>query len=158
MAKALEHINWEAVKLSAVAGVSLTQLAKVFSINKKTIEKRALRYKWPLPKRVREKDVSLMSPDEQTNEIAAKAIAEQLATNGDDASLIASQMALGALQRAQKSKAGILPLLNIGDVKTALSTARTAAGMDKQQTAIQVNVGQMWSESLGTDATVRLAN
>ena len=157
-AKSLEGINWDAVKLSAVAGVSIPQLAKVFGINRKTIEKRSLRDAWPLPKRVKSMNVSKTSPEEDSNEIASRTIAEQLAANGDDASLIASQMALAALLRARKSRKGIMPLIDIGDVKTALSTARQAAGMDKQQTAIQVNVGQVWSESLGTEATVRLAN
>ena len=162
MAKKIEGIPWKAVEVAAIAGVKPAQLVQMHpQLTEANIRQRASRYKWALPAKVKSiavtKSKNVSQDHEAQQELAAKTIAEQLATNGDDASLIASQMALGALQRAQKSKAGILPLLNIGDVKTALSTARTAAGMDKPQTAIQVNVGQVWSESLGTEATVRLA-
>ena len=163
MAAKIEGIPWKAVEVAAIAGVKPAQLVQMHpQLTEANIRQRASRYKWALPTKVKAmavtKSKKVSQDHESQQELAARTIAEQLAANGDDASLIASQMALAALLRARKSRKGIMPLIDIGDVKTALSTARQAAGMDKPQTAIQVNVGQVWSESLGTEATVRLAN
>ncbi len=147
MGKPLKNINWEAIKMAAIGGVPLQKLSEMNpGVTFENLKVRAGREKWPLPAKVRA--VTKLLPEALSNEIAMQTIAEQLAQNGDQGSLIASQIALKALYDAQKSKAGILPLLNIGDVKTALSTVRTAAGMDKATNAIQINVGKAWQSSV----------
>ncbi len=68
--------------------------------------------------------------------VTKDAITESLEQNGQKSNLIASRIALASLERAPDS----LPVTSLNDVKTALSVARIAAGMDKAQPEVKVNL------------------
>ncbi len=71
-----------------------------------------------------------------TSDITKTTIADNLLEMGQQSSLRALQIAHKSLVRAPDE----LPVLNLGDLKTALSVARIAAGMDREGAEVKVNL------------------
>ncbi len=160
MAKPLK-VDWEKIKLTAVSGVPLIRCAEIYDVPYTTIKQRCHREKWPHPRtrgeRIKEgqnKDVTKVSLRESA-EAAGKGIQAHLDKIGEDnAALIAEKVSQHLAKRMERP----LPALeDWSGISTAFKVVEQATGRNKPVNAIQVNVGQVWSESLGTEATVRLA-
>lgn len=152
-------VDWDEIKAAAIAGVPFKTLAEQWDIRDKEgnistnpIRQRCYLDKWIIPRAVLDKAKSQLAKAKELNKDVIKpdssgntgdcltaltVAADNLLENGQQSSLIASQIALQSLRIAPKS----LPVTSLADVKTALSVARIAAGMDKPQTAVQVNLG-----------------
>lgn len=136
-------IDWSPIRDAAIGGVPLPDLAERFGISFDALRQRSLRQKWPIPSRVRAKaneqgvaDVSQRALEQA--ETATATLADSLLRNGEQSSLIGSNLLLGLLQKATLEK--LQPLEHVADVVTAIKGARLTAGMDKTNTEVKVNL------------------
>lgn len=79
-----------------------------------------------------------------TKGLVETSVQEMLRQNGEQSSLRASQIAHKSLQSAPDS----LPVKDAGDLKTLLSVVRIAAGMDRDQPQVQVNLAMFQGEAV----------
>lgn len=148
------QVDWGPIRDAAIAGVPLARLAEQYELDEATIRQRAHRHKWPIPARIRTLAAqhgvatapsgSKQQVSQGVTHIAAKGesvtsdLAGTLLRNGETGSLKASQLLLSLLQKATPNK--LQPLQDVGDVVTSLKGIRLAAGMDRAQNAVQVNL------------------
>lgn len=132
--------QWEALRISSIRGSSDEQLARQFEVTRESIRMRRMRdpaWKAALAAKPTE---SIGNKENVTTNVTAAAIqasvADSLRQNGEQTSLRVSQIALRSVQSAPDT----LPCETASDLKTFLSAARIAAGMDKAQPEVRVNV------------------
>lgn len=165
----LSRAEWEEIKEAAISGVPINQIAERYDMETGTIYVRAHREKWPMParikgliaKRAKSGEVPrglLDNPKDENGNVrdckkGSELIADSLISNGEKASLIASNLALAALQKAAASPDSLAPLKFISDVKTAMQIPRIAAGMDREGINLAVNVAVGgWQASVNPSA------
>lgn len=143
-------VDWVAVEKAAIAGVSYAKLSAEHGIPETAIRKRASRYAWPTTFRTGPKITgpSQTSVTRAQNEAISVTVADSLAENGQKSSLLASKIALQSLARAPES----LPVTSLGDVKTAMQIARTAAGLDRPQVQVAVAMSPGWGAAAQAEA------
>lgn len=155
----LSRAEWDEIKDAAIAGVPITQLGERYEIPEGTIYVRAHREKWPIPNRIKAMaaeraneipnglkvaNVSQCKKEAITMEIAA----DSLLKNGEEGSLIASQLVLGLLRKASDKPEVLAPLADVYDLTAGLKAIRLAAGMDRADGAtVNVSIGG-WQASV----------
>ncbi len=151
-------VDWDEIKAAAIAGVPFIKIAEQWDIRDEagtlstnSIRQRSFREAWPVPRAIMERaKLQLAKAKELTKEdsssdtepsvTAVTVAADSLLENGQKSNLIASQIALRLLTKAADSPDAIAPLSHVSDVKTALSVARIAAGMDREGAEVKVNL------------------
>lgn len=149
--------QWEEVKKASEAGVEDSQLSEDFGITKASIRKRRQLDAWMTPRKLEEQkavakakavarqlpnDVSQLS---QTPSGEAS-IASKLLRDGEFASIAAMSILLKKLTQASENPDSVADLATVGDVSVAAKTARNIAGLDKPETAVQINLASVWGE------------
>ncbi len=149
--------QWAEVEKAYILAVPPAEIAAKFDVEVNAIHQRAHRFKWPSPARIakerallKKQSINGLSTDNGSNvsnhksgPSAGQMVAESLQKNGERASLRASQIATNSLDDAPHS----LRIQNMSDVKTALSVARIAAGMDRPQQSLTVNFSGLSSHN-----------
>ncbi len=166
-------VDWDQIKQAAIAGVPFKKLAEEWDIRDEAgelwtgpIRQRCYRESWPIPRavmaqaqlRLNEAKTAQNAAKEQmrangetvtdvTQPRANDVITADLLENGQKSNLLASQIALKSLQLAPES----LPVTSLADVKTALSVARIAAGMDREGTQVNIGLGSWGAVAVQTE-------
>ncbi len=132
--------EWEALRIASIKGVTDEQLSRQFEVSRESIRQR--RFKDPVWAAAVSTLRAELAPKPDnitaivTGDSVKASVEASLAENGQKSNLIASRIALTSLERAPEA----LPVTSLADVKTALSVARIAAGMDKAQPEVKVNL------------------
>lgn len=140
---AKSKIPWDEIEKQICAGADKTAVCAKYGITKANLHVRSHRYKWPTPERILDAasaGVALRQKKIEDNEKAIQSAAETLIQRGEQSSIIASELLLKLLEKAQKDPARIKDLGNVGDLATAVTTARKIAGMDKEKSENTVNL------------------
>lgn len=133
----LSKEEWNEIKESLIGGASVESMAEKYDVEAGTIHVRAHREQWATPAKV--KALALKhNPSNVSERKSMSNLAETLTANGEQGSLKASNLLLSLLQKASPNK--LQPLQDVGDVVTSLKGIRLAAGMDRAQNAVQVNL------------------
>lgn len=140
--------EWQEIEKAAIGGASYKDLSAAYGVEETAIRVRASRNKWAIPSRVRdlanrmleEQDALVTAKSNRSNEApkSGELLASTLLRNGEQSSLIGSNLLLGLLQKATLEK--LQPLEHVGDVLTAIKGARLTGGMDKSTTEVKVNL------------------
>ncbi len=132
--------EWEALRIASIKGVTDEQLSRQFEVSRESIRQR--RFKDPVwAAATATTRAELATKPENitaivTGEAVKASVEASLLEMGQQSSLRALQIAHKSLQRAPDE----LPVQNLGDLKTALSVARIAAGMDREGAEVKVNL------------------
>jgi hypothetical protein len=147
------NLDWQAIRLAAVAGVELNTIALCHGLtdeygkpDTQAIRKRAQRENWPTPNKVRQAaieaakssiahgdmgvvpNVSQGVSESLSGAKATVTVTQNLLQNGQTGSLAGQQKALRSILNAPDS----LPIGSIGDLQAAVKLVRLVAGMDTQ--------------------------
>ena len=137
------NVDWKAIEREMIAGAKANDLAVKYGTKAKTIWVHSDKYKWPTPERIErmanEGKTALLAKKEENEKVIALA-AQNLIEKGEQSSLIAAELLLELLQKAQKDPSRIKPLANVGDVSTAVTTVRKIVGMDKEKSDNTINL------------------
>lgn len=168
MPVAIQGVDWGAVRESVVLGVPLAEVAARHGVAVPVIKMRAMRGKWPTPKRVRRladaraagsipppdaPTVSLppVTTDSKQGELSTEMAADSLLALGERGSLGVAKLLHGLVVRAERAPGKLAPLRDAGDLVTALKGLRSAAGLDKIDSQVQVNVALFGGGGSGSD-------
>lgn len=161
---------WAEIEKAYIIGVSPSEIAGKYGVETNAIHQRAHRFQWPSPARIAKERAALAKSKAQTgpnpdysngnsgnvseHKTALSMAVDTLLENGQKSNLIASRLSLQMLQKATESPDALKPLQDIGDVKTALSVARIAAGMDSEGGKVQVNLAMFQDGAVSQAADV----
>ncbi len=146
-------VDWDTIEKSAIAGLSFTQLAEIHGVPDGTIRQRALRYKWPVPRRIKAiaremhaqgvPGVSLCNDRGKNEEMARVTVETLQEAHSRTAAALVQAAARGLARFAEAAPAPE----NWQEAATAYKVQRLAAGIDKEGGEVRVNVA-MFAEAL----------
>lgn len=147
---------WNEIRKASELGVDDVTLAGQFEVTREAIRKRRAREGWITAEKLESQVEEIrarraVAAKESQQVTAIEAIGESLLANGEKGSLITSNLALKLLQAAHANPNSLKPLADIYDLTAGMKAVRMAAGMDKQTTAVQVNLGSFFRPASGSD-------
>lgn len=146
---------WSELRKSSELGVDDVTLSQRFGVTRGSIRIRRLREGWITAEKLESqanamRDRRVVDAGKKPHVTALEVVASTLGERAESYSLRMFDWASGQADKSMKSNA-IQPPSNWKELDTADRMARRAAGLDKQTTAVQVNLGSFFRPASGSD-------